>query len=137
MDPWDLTFHHLGLAVKKPDRALRFLESLGYTCGLPAVRDDLQNVNLIMCTHPRMPAVEIVFPTETPGPLERILAAKPEMVYHLCYQTPSIEQAVRRIEESANRVICVSGATPAILFDNHLVAFYHVAGFGLIELLQM
>lgn len=131
----DLTFHHVGLAVRSPEAALRFLSMLGYTLG-PPVRDVLQNVHLTMCRHPSLPAVEIVAPTEAIGPLAGILARADEMAYHLCYETPDIRQVVQAWRADGVRVTTASMPKPAILFDNRLVAFYHVEGFGLVELLQ-
>ena len=56
-----LTFHHLGLAVRTPEKALLFLSGLGYTNG-PKIYDEYQEVNLIFCDHHDMPDVEIIYP---------------------------------------------------------------------------
>ena len=69
LDDFGLSFHHLGLAVTRPGEAVGFLQGLGYDAG-EAVRDPLQNVDLIWCTHPQMPAVEVIASTGTPGPLD-------------------------------------------------------------------
>lgn len=135
MTPADWSFHHLGLAVRQPQKAAQYLRSLGYNIG-SVVRDDLQNVHLMLCHCARMPAVEIVYPTETRGPLDRILSDGKEGVYHLCYEVPTIENAIRALENSGVRAVCVAPAKPAILFGNRSVAFFFVVGFGLIELLE-
>jgi methylmalonyl-CoA/ethylmalonyl-CoA epimerase len=67
MNKLPFTFHHLGLAARRQDSARRFAEALGYQVG-ETVLDPLQNVELAMCTHPRMPALEIVTPAPVGPP---------------------------------------------------------------------
>jgi len=55
MNRLGLLFHHLGLAVKTPEIAERFLAGLGYSVE-PRIYDPLQNVWLGMSRHPNMPA---------------------------------------------------------------------------------
>ena len=59
MNRFGLEFHHLGLAVRRPDDAVRFLDGLGYEIGEP-IFDPEQNINAILCRHGgAMPDVEI------------------------------------------------------------------------------
>ncbi len=132
---YGLEFHHLGLAVKQPELAVKFLTGLGYTIGDP-VRDDRQNVNLIFCPAPAMPAVEIIFPTETPGPLTPLLKSKATLIYHICYEAQNREQSLRALEADRHHVSELSPPQPAVLFGGRVVSFYVVAGFGVIELLE-
>lgn len=132
---YGLKFHHLGLAVKNPDAAIHFLSGLGYEIG-PTHRDPLQNVYLLLCRRRGMPAVEIIFPTETPGPLAPILKASASMIYHICYESRDREKSLRALEADQNRVLLVSSARPAVLFGGRKVSFYMVPGFGLFEILE-
>lgn len=134
MDKYGLKFHHLGLATKKFEKAVNFLKGIGYSIS-DSVFDSIQNVNLIMCTHPSMPAIEIIYPTHASGPLDSILINSPESFYHICYTCSDLCGALERIK-SENRVITISGRKPANLFSNKLVSFYKVAGFGIIEILE-
>ena len=135
MKGYGLRFHHLGLAVSKPERAVRFLEGLGYTAGERQF-DQGQNVNLIWCEAPGQPAVEIIFPAEGPGPLDSILSRYPEMVYHICYSTSDAQAALAKLKGDGHRVLPVSGAKDAPLFGGRKVSFYQVSGFGLIEIVE-
>lgn len=135
MNEFGLTFHHLGLAVAAPSGAIRFLSGLNYTIGDETI-DELQNVRLRLCTSDDMPAMELIYPLETPGPLDNMLKNAKEMIYHNCYETESISDSVNAIKNHGLRVITISDQKPAILFGNRPVAFYYVPGFGLIELLQ-
>jgi methylmalonyl-CoA/ethylmalonyl-CoA epimerase len=127
-------FHHMGLAVRSPKRARAFLETLGYAIE-EAVRDDVQGVHLAMAEHPRMPRVELVWPTESSGPLDAYLRSAPELVYHVCYEVDDAERAIARFKEAGSTVRCVCPPVPAVLFQGREVSFYLVAGIGLVELL--
>lgn len=134
-NPYGLAFHHLGLAVKDPELAVRFLTGCGYRIG-PVVRDELQNVNARLCTVASQPTVELLYPTETPGPLERILKAQASLIYHVCYETRDREETLRTLEADNHRIGVLSPPQPAVLFGGRRVSFYVVAGFGMIELLE-
>ena len=137
-----LKFHHFGLAVRTPEPSRALLETLGYAIGEP-VYDGNQKVWVQMCV-PRtahstlassLPDVEIIYSTETGGPLHNHLRSADESIYHICFESESIEAALNIFRSSGNRVLRVSAAKPAPLFGGRLVAFYHVQGLGLVEIL--
>jgi hypothetical protein len=134
-NPNDLKFHHLGLAVKQPGSAVNFLTGIGYKVGA-VVRDELQNVNLILCAKRGMPAIEIIYPTEKPGPLVSILKSNVALIYHICYESGNRERCLRSLEAAGNRIVLLSPPQPAVLFGGRRVSFYVVAGFGVIEILE-
>jgi catechol 2,3-dioxygenase-like lactoylglutathione lyase family enzyme len=138
MDTLGLQFHHLGLAVRKPEDARRFLTAMGYRVG-DVVFDPEQNVNLHMCTHDVMPGVEIIYPGESgKTPVDRLLARHDSgIVYHVCYRTDDLAGALAAMAEAGLRTLCVSPPKPAILFGGERVSFYMVDGFGLIEIIEM
>jgi methylmalonyl-CoA/ethylmalonyl-CoA epimerase len=135
MIPDDLEFHHIGLAASRPKRATDFLTALGYAC-TESIYDPVQNVRLVMCTHVHAPSVEIISPSDTPGPLDSILRDAKQSIYHVCYETKDLDATLKRFAESGVRAICISEPKPAILFGNRPVSFYMIGGFGLIELLD-
>lgn len=135
MNAFGLTFHHMGLALKKEDSALTFLAGLGYDEGT-RVFDPEQKVNLRLCTADGKPAVELITQGDEPSPLDNILKKYNELIYHTCYETQDLEKSLAAIEASGLRVIPVSPPKPAILFGGRHVSFYTVMGFGLIEILE-
>jgi methylmalonyl-CoA/ethylmalonyl-CoA epimerase len=135
MQAFLLRFHHFGLASRRPEQTLRFLRGLGHEVATQ-IYDPLQNVNLWLCTHFSMPTVELVGPAEGQGPLDAILAASNENIYHLCYETENLHVSVESMKAAGFRVICISAPKPAILFGNRPVSFYMVKDFGIIELLE-
>jgi Glyoxalase/Bleomycin resistance protein/Dioxygenase superfamily len=129
-----LSFHHFGLAVQKVDRAVSFLQDLGYQIGT-STYDPLQNVNLMMGKHQSMPDVEIIYPADTAGPLDNMLKANPENIYHICYVTMNLEMSLEAMKVK-HRVMMIAKPQPAILFGGDPVSFYKVQGFGIIEILE-
>jgi hypothetical protein len=83
-----------------------------------------------------MPAIEIIYPTEKPGPLASILKSNVSMIYHICYESRSRERSLRSLEAAGNRIVMISPPQPAVLFGGRRVSFYVVAGFGVIEILE-
>ena len=135
MNTFGLTFDHLGLAVRKPDKALRFLEASGYKA-TGTVYDGEQNVNLIMCTSDTMPNVELIFPGESKGPVHKILERVDSGIYHMCFSTARPQESIDQMKTGGLRVVCLSPPKPAILFQGRMVSFYNVIGFGVIELIE-
>lgn len=135
INDYGLAFHHLGLAVRNKTPALHFLQGLGYQVG-QQVYDPNQEVNLLFCHSAQQPDVEVIYPSDKPGPLDRILQAAPSQIYHICYASKDIEQSIALVKQSGLRVIPVASAKPAPLFNGSPVAFYQLKGFGLIEIVQ-
>jgi len=136
MNPLGLRFHHLGLAVRRPGDASRFLGTLGYEIPEP-VFDPEQNVNLIMCRHDAMPDVEIIYPAAGKSPVDALVNQRPEgIVYHICYVTADLPAALKAIKESGVRTLCVAPPTPAVLFGGCPVSFYNIVGMGLCEIIE-
>jgi catechol 2,3-dioxygenase-like lactoylglutathione lyase family enzyme len=132
---YGLAFHHLGLAVPKPDAAQAFLSSLGYRIGA-TVYDALQNVHLALCVHPTMPAVEIICPGHGQGPIDRYLQQhKQGLVYHMAFAAADLNAAIAALKADPElRAIFWAQPQEAVLFQGRKVVFCVVAGLGLIEL---
>ena len=131
-----LTFHHLGLAVKRPEAAVAFLRGMGYVTAAP-VFDPLQNVNLILCTHTEAPSVEVIYRGNGHGPLDTLVARHANgIVYHCCYASADVDKTLRKLSDVGIRTVCVSPPKPAVLFGGASVSFYQFAGVGLIEIVQ-
>ena len=136
MNAFGLAFHHLGLATKTPALAAGFLKGLGYRIG-PEMFDPQQNVNLMMCEHTTMPAVEIISPAGGKGPVSGLLATHSSgLIYHSCFTTDDLKASLQKLENAGLRILCVAPPKPALLFEERAVSFYQINGFGLIEILE-
>lgn len=130
-----LTFHHFGLAVRRPDKAFAYLKSLGYTEGRQ-VYDPLQCVNLAMRYHPAMPDVEVIWPGEVPSPIDNLVKGGKSLIYHLCYVTAQAEQALADLRGAGLQIVEIAPPKPAVLFGGVPVSFHNVIGVGLIEIIH-
>ena len=129
-----ITFNHLGLAVKDFTKAVNLYTSLGYKIS-DKVFDIHQNVELIMCEHHTQPNIELIKPAKDNKAILKILEKNNEIIYHTCYSTNSIKQAVSRLKKDF-KLICLSEEKEAILFDNKKVSFYYIDGVGIFEFLE-
>ncbi|HTW53034.1 MAG TPA: VOC family protein [Stellaceae bacterium] len=136
-NPFGLSFHHLGLAVRGPRDATQFLGGLGYVLAEP-VFDPEQNVNLIMCTQAgSMPDVEIIYPAAGKSPVDALVAGRPAgIVYHICYLTADLAVTLAALDAASVRAICKVPPTPATLFGGRRVSFYDIVGMGLVEIIE-
>jgi len=131
-----LKFHHFGLAVRRPDEARKYVAVLGYEPG-ESVFDPAQNVFLELCTHPEQPAVEIIWPGDTSGPVDKLAQRHSSgIIYHLCYETDHLAAMLAHFETAGIKIVCISPPTPAPLFGGRPVSFYNIVGMGLIEILE-
>jgi hypothetical protein len=130
-----LHFHHIGLAVAEPDVAFRFLGLQGYTEG-NRVYDPLQHVNLAMRHHQIMPDFEVIWPGSEPSPIDKMIKRHGTMMYHCCYETDRVDDALQIITDAGFDVAMVSPPKPALLFGGREVSFHLIDKFGLIELLS-
>lgn len=135
MNQFGLTFHHMGLALKKEDEALKFLNGLGYKES-ERIYDPEQKVNLRICTAEGKPSIELVTKGEEASPLDNILKKYNELVYHTCYETENLGLTLQALDKAGLRVLPVSSRKPAVLFDGRHVSFYNVMGYGLVEILE-
>lgn len=129
-----MMFHHFGLLSTDAAASGRMLTGLGYDVSGP-IEDTLQNVRAYFATHATLPSIEIISPTETPGPLTGLALRLKHGIYHLCFEVGNLPECIARLN-SLGHVVQVSEAKPAVLFQNRLVAFYHVENLGLIEILE-
>ena len=125
----------MGLALRKEEEALKFLNGLGYDEN-EQMYDPEQKVYLRLCTAHNLPTVELVTGGKEEGPLTPILKRYNELIYHTCYETSDLEASLKTMEEDGLRIMPVSPPKPAILFNGRKVSFYTVMGFGLIEILE-
>ena len=135
LEGFGLEFDHLGLATREPEKTLAFVRALGYRTHEP-IHDPLQRVDLVLCRNPPMPDIEVISSADEASPLQSILAAQPQAIYHLCYRSRDLDATLAAMKAAGQRVMRVADPKPAVLFGNKPVSFHMVRGFGLIEIIE-
>jgi methylmalonyl-CoA/ethylmalonyl-CoA epimerase len=136
VNKYELTLHHLGLAVREPEKAKAFLLGLGYEA-VQSWFDPRQGVNLALCRAEGAPDVEVISPAGAqPGPLEPILRRAGEGIYHCCYVTPNRERSLALMRQDGIKLVPLSPPKPATVPSGYNASFHLVDGFGMIELLE-
>jgi hypothetical protein len=133
---YGMAFHHFGLALRVEATARKFLEGLGYQVG-ELITDSLQKVRVNLCRAPGLPTIELVLPTDEPGPLDAILKSQESSLYHICYTTRDFDATLASLKADGLKQMAISRPTPAVLFGGRPVSFHYVSGFGLIELIHL
>lgn len=129
-----MKFHHLGLAVRDIPKESEFYLSIGAQLLSPVTYDPLQGVKLQLLEIGGQ-LLELVSPADesTRSPVDYFLQHN-HRIYHTCYEVSDIQLALERLKSSS--CILIKQPTPAILFENRLVAFVLSPNRDLIELLN-
>jgi methylmalonyl-CoA/ethylmalonyl-CoA epimerase len=130
--------HHVGIAVKSIEKALKFhIDVLGMKQVSEVVHDELQNVKVVLLSlketsNGDFALVELV---ESVGssPVDQILKQRNHL-YHYCVEVQSLEESLE--EARKNHCIIVLKPTPAKLFNDRRIAFIWTPAQYLLEFLE-
>ena len=127
--------HHVGIAVKDLDKAIKVYTTLGYNSS-PIFSDALQGVRICLLFKDDELMVELVTRLNDieSSPVDSILEKNGPTAYHTCYIVAKIEEAVNEMKEIG--FIQVSRLSPAVAFENRRVTFMYNSDVGLIELVE-
>jgi methylmalonyl-CoA epimerase len=96
--------HHVGIAVKSLDEALRFYsETLGLTVHKQATVEQ-QGVKAVLITVGQS-EIELLEPLSPETPVGRFLERRGEGVHHVCLQTDGIEQELADLKAKGVELI--------------------------------
>lgn len=127
--------HHIGIACRKMAEAIPAYKSLfGYELVSGPFDDPIQNVSVCFLSRGQGDAVlELVAPLGPNSPIDRMLK-KGGGTYHLCYQVPDINAAIRDLTQKG--CILLSGPVPAVAFEMREIAWIMTDVDLLVELVQ-
>jgi methylmalonyl-CoA/ethylmalonyl-CoA epimerase len=127
---------HIGIIVKDMEQGIRNHEKLfGYKQRGPVVEDTIQRVRVVlMGTSEDDPVkIELISPLGEDSPVADLLK-KRQVLYHLCYSVPDIEEAKAKARESG--AVIISQPVEAPLFDNRRICFLFTRDHYVIELVE-
>ena len=123
---------HIGYAVKKIDKAIRAMETIGYTFE-PVVEDQDRNIYIAFGEMDGY-LVELVAPMSEGSPVDSQLAKLGPTPYHICYRSSEIEADIERLQN--NRFKVTVPLAPAIAFGGKRVVFLQSLSVGLMEIVE-
>ncbi len=127
-----LSLHHTGFIVSNIDE---YEKNMFYESKVNDVVDPLQNARLALyknyCGSDSY--IELIQPLNDNAFTMNALKKFGNHFNHFCYNVASLEE-LKEVATSS-RLIEVLGPTPAILFDNKMVAFYYTRNRQVIEFL--
>jgi methylmalonyl-CoA/ethylmalonyl-CoA epimerase len=128
-------FHHIGVAVRDLSKAIPIYKTLfHYELKSGPFDDPIQNVSVCFLSRGEGDTViELVAPLGPNSPIDRTLK-KGGGTYHVCYQVPDINAAIRHLTEQGSSLL--SGPVPAVAFEMRPIAWLMTEVYLLVELLQ-
>jgi methylmalonyl-CoA/ethylmalonyl-CoA epimerase len=131
----NFVFHHVGIAVRDLSKAIPVYRTLlDYDLKSGPFDDPIQNVSVCFLSHgERDTLIELVAPLGPNSPVDRTLknGGGP---YHICYEVPDIEAAIRRL--TGQGAFLISGPVPAAGLEMREIAWLMTEADLLVELLQ-
>lgn len=131
-----LRFDHAGYAVASISDYLEdfFVPLFRPVSVSPIVDDPIQKVRIAFATLSGGERIELIEPMEDSSPVSKFLTDRRGGLYHLCYSTASLEEAIDRFREKGCMVF--SGPTPAAAFDGRRIVFLFTPQRDMIELVE-
>jgi methylmalonyl-CoA/ethylmalonyl-CoA epimerase len=129
-------FHHLGVAVENFEQAVAFYtQTLGFDVLSGPFDDPIQKVKLCFLGSAANSAslVEIICPLLLDSPVNGYLS-KGIGAYHVCYEVPSLEEAL--VELRNKGCLVIREPVPAVAFAGRMIAWCFTPTRQLIELLE-
>lgn len=124
-----MEFHHLGIACKNIDKALKGIEKLYNVVEVSdMVYDELQRAQLCLVTTDNGMVFELISGDQVDNILRKGLN-----YYHVCYCVGNLKEEINKF--LSNGSLLIKPPTPATLFKNRRVAFL-LTDIGMVELLE-
>ena len=125
---------HIGYAVRRLDRAMDALKTLGFRFE-PPLDDTARNVRLVFGENDAY-RVELVCPLDRakPSPVDGYLGKTGPAPYHICYRTGNLERAVEDLRAQGFRVVIPP--EKAVAFEGRRVVFLMSLHAGLLEIVE-
>jgi methylmalonyl-CoA/ethylmalonyl-CoA epimerase len=132
----EMKLSHIGILVEDIEQGIKNHEALfGYKQLGPIVDDSTQKVRVVlMGTSDDDPVkVELISPLGDDSPVKNLLE-KRQSLYHLCYEVPDIEEAMKNARK--NGAVIISKPIEAPLFDERKICFLFTRDRYVIELVE-
>lgn len=128
-----LKIHHIGYLVKHIEKAMAAFERLGYAAVSEITFDSFRNIHICFMEKDGY-CIELVSPADNTSVVAGLIKKYKNSPYHLCYETPDLENDLAALSEEGFTVIDTPVPAPAL--QNRRVVFLMNPFLGMIELLE-
>lgn len=131
-----MKLNHIGVATKDVEATTTLLKNMGYRAG-EIMHDSNQKVEVRFMYSDEAPTIELLFNeggTDKDSPIDKIIKKNGVSVYHLCYETGDIDEAVKKFREQG--YLPVGSRKPSLIGGKDVIFMYHM-NMVMIELVEV
>lgn len=129
-----MKLNHIGVAVNDIEETTHLLEFFGYSADEKIMWDENQKVNVRFLYNSNAPTIELLAGGAEPSPIEQILKKNGTSVYHLCFETKSIEDTVQELRRQ--HYLPIGEKKESVIGGRNVIFLYHPDNV-MIELLEV
>jgi methylmalonyl-CoA/ethylmalonyl-CoA epimerase len=132
----EMKLSHIGILVEDIEQGIKNHEALfGYKQLGPIVDDPTQKVRVVLigASDGDPVKIELISPLGDDSPVKNLLE-KRQSLYHLCFEVPDIEEAMKNARK--NGAVIISKPVEAPLFDKRKICFLFTRDRYVIELVE-
>ncbi len=129
-----LKIHHVGYMIKKIARTLPQFTELGYEVEIPEFKDESRKCDFCFLIKDGY-RIELISPWGEESPLFPMLKHHKNMMYHICYETDSMQEEIERLTALHYALVEPPAKAPAIS-ETAVVAFLMHKDLGMVELVE-
>lgn len=129
--------HHIGYAVADLQMSIDMYRRMGWYQSTQTYEDNGMKVKIaFMVNKLDGSCIELIAPLGDSGPVSDILLHNKNvsLPYHICYETDDMERSLSVLKRRG--FMMVKNLSPAVAFDNRMVAFLLNKSVGMIELVE-
>ena len=129
--------HHIGYAVADLQMSIDMYRRMGWYQSTQVYEDNGMKVKIaFMVNKLDGSCIELIAPLGDSGPVSDILLHNKNvsLPYHICYETDDMERSLSVLKRRG--FMMVKNLSPAVAFDNRMVAFLLNKSVGMIELVE-
>jgi len=133
MNYLQLKIHHFGFATKNIIKSKEKFELLGFKSG-SLIFDKIQQVNILFLSKDDHYKIELIEGINENSPVNNIISKVGNSLYHICYEVPNIEEAIKHLRTQS--FIVRQEPVTAVALNNKKIAWLYNPHMGLIELVE-
>ena len=128
-----MRIHHYGFAARDLECSMNLFKKLGYRVSKP-VLDSVQKVRISFVEKQGEPPIELICDICKTGPTAGFISKVGSGLYHICYETENISQAIAELREQGFMVR--QRPLVAEAFEGRRIAWLYSRDAGLVELVE-